>query len=53
MIPDPFEGIAQVGERINVKPLASSNGTGQLGSGPSPVVVAAKDPVLAFVKGLP
>ena len=47
VITDACEEIAQVGERIDVEPLAGRDEAGQHGSGSSPVVAAQKHPVFS------
>ena len=45
VIAEALEKIAQVGERIDVEPLAGSDKAGQHGGGPSPIIAAQERPI--------
>ena len=52
MLADAFEEIAQVGERIDMEPLAGRDETGQHGGSPSPVVATQEHPIFSIMEVL-
>jgi hypothetical protein len=47
MSADVFKDVAQIGQRIDVEPLAGGDEAGQHGRRPSAVVASEEEPVLA------